>query len=234
MLVVQGEVSKAFKEMKSREERHPLLVNITNLAEISSHVAGMREPGMTAEQVLNSPLPKAQIELTAPAWKDVGKEVQQSDMMEEHEKMLIRLNRAILGQHLMCYVSKTSEFNPDLVEDDAILWRNAVSHMLNNCPNDGPGRQLKEHELQFHQVLCWGRAVARYPWLPIYASELYALIFEKPYLKVEPLLVDYIVEQAGKTPPPSPELGKGLFVPHTAEKETQNKVMWTHGGDLKD
>ena len=222
MPVVQGQVSKAFKEMKLREERHPLSVNITNLAEISSHFSMIRSAGMTADQVLDSPLPKAQIELTALAKKDVGEEAQPSDLHEEYENMLIRLNRAILGQHLMCYVSKTSGFKPGLVED-AVLWRNAVSHILNNCPENGLRRQLNEHELQFHQVLCWGRAAARYPWLPIYASELYTLIFEKPYLKMQPLLVDFIVENAGKTPPPSPELGNGFFVVHIAEKETQTR-----------
>ena len=220
--MVQGEVTNAFKEMKLREERHPLRMNVINLAEISDHISRMQDPGTTAVQVLHSRFPKAKIELKATIRKDMDKEVQLSDMREELDKILIRVNRAILGQHLMCYVSKKFEFKSELVDDQASAWCKAMYKILNNYPDNGPERELTEHELQFRQVVSWGTAVAQYPWLPIYASELFDLIFNTPYLKMQPLLADYIVEFARKTPAPPPELGKGFLVLNNAREETKS------------
>jgi len=175
---------------------------------------------MTAVSILDSPLPQVRIEVKTTARKNTEKEVQLLDLREEYEKICLRMSRALLGQHLIGYISKNLASKSELVDDQASAWATAT-HVSNNCPDEVLERRLKEHELQFHQVLCWGRAATQYPWLPIYASELYDLIFQKPYLKIQPLLADYVVETARKTPAPPPELGKGFLLLHKAREETQ-------------
>jgi hypothetical protein len=218
--VLEGEVTNAFKEMKLREETHPLRMNVINLAEISDHISRMQDPGTTAVQVLHSRFPKAKIELKATIRKGMDKEVQLSDMREELDKILLRVNRAVLGQHLMCYVSKKFDFKSELMDDQASVWCNVLSKVLNNYHDNGPERELTEHELQFRHAVCWGTAVAQYPWLPIYASELFDLIFNTEYLKMQPLLANFIVELGRKTPAPPSELGKGFLVLNNAREET--------------
>lgn len=218
--MLQGEVTNAFKELKLREERHPFRMNVINLAEISDHISRMQDPETTAVHVLHSRFPKAKIELKATMRKDMDREVQLSDMREELDNILLRVNRAILGQHLMCYVSKNFDFKSELMDNQASAWCKAMYKILNNYHDNTPERELTEHELQFRQAVCWGTAVAQYPWLPIYASELFHLIFNTQYLKMQPLLADYIVELARKTPAPPPELGKGFLVLKNAREET--------------